>query len=173
PAIGLSGHHGERLLAHGRNPHRRPRTLDGGRTPERAGQVAESSTTIDGTVLPERTYHVDGFPDPGHALGTRRIRNAVTLPDLPGRLVIGADAEPQIEPPIRQMIDGGRTLGQPRRMVRRWIDRVGHRGADAHAPRLRGEGAQHRPPVAGPRPEPVAVYDTIVAERLGGRPVVL
>src|SRR5262249_57458958 len=39
--------------------------------------------------------------------------------------------------------------------------------------RLRGERTQHRPTVVRPRPEPVAVYDTIVAERLGGRPVVL
>src|SRR5262249_36815988 len=122
------------------NPHRRPRTLHGERTPERTGQVAESPTTIDRAVLPERADHLDGFLDPGNALGTRRIWNAVTLPDLPGRLVVGTDAQPQIEPPIRQMIDGGRTLGQPRRMVRRWIDRVGHRGADAHVPRLRGEG---------------------------------
>src|SRR5262249_13099545 len=152
---------------------RRPRTLHGGRTPERAGQVAESSTTIDGPVLPERAYHLDGFLDPGHALGTRRIRNAMTLPDLSGRLVLGADAQPQLEAPMRRMTGGGRTLGQPRRMVRRWSDCVGHRGADAHAPRLRGERAQHRPPVERPRPEPVAVYDTIVAERLGRRPVVL
>src|SRR4029453_12276755 len=92
PAIGLSGHHRQRTFTHSRDPHRRPRTLHRGRAPERAGQLAEPSATIDGAGLPERPYPHDGFLQPGHALRPRRIRNAVTLPELPGRVVFGADA---------------------------------------------------------------------------------
>src|SRR5262249_39310449 len=106
PAIGLSGHHRQGTYTHSRDPHWRPRTLHRGGPAKRAGQVAEPSQTIDGPALPERAYHVDGFRDTGHALGPRRIPNAVTLPDLPGRIVLGADAQPQIEPTMREMIDG-------------------------------------------------------------------
>ena len=45
--------------------------------------------------------HLDRFRETVHALGPRRIRNSVTLPQVPGRVIVGSDAQPQIEPAIR------------------------------------------------------------------------
>src|SRR5262249_5916967 len=157
----------------GGEPHWRPRPLHRGRPSDRADEVAEPPVPLDGFALPERAHHLDCFRETVQALGPRRIPNAVALPQLPGRVVVRSDAQPQIEPAIGEMVDGARAFGEPRRVVRRWIDGVRHGGTDAHPPRLRRERAEHRPPVTRPRPEPVAVYDTIVAERFGCRPVPL
>src|SRR6516162_876216 len=97
PAIGQSGHQSQCQFTHGRDPHWRPGTLHRGRPSYRADEVAEPPVALDGSALPESAYHLDCFRETVHALGPRRIRNAVTLPQVPGRVVVGSDAQPQIE----------------------------------------------------------------------------
>jgi len=100
-----------------------------------------------------------------------RIRNRVTPPRGRRRRVLGAHREPQIEPTAREMIDGDRALGEPRRMVGRRVEAVRDGRAETGTTREAGKRAQHRPAVVRPSPQPVAVRDAGVAELVGDLPV--
>jgi tetratricopeptide (TPR) repeat protein len=86
---------------------------------------------------------------------------------------LGADGEPDVEATGREVIDGDRALREPGYVVSGRVERVSDRGADAAASRIQGERGQQRPTVVGEVPEPIAVRDARVAERVGRGPVTL
>src|SRR5262249_27753539 len=123
------------------------------------------------TARPQPSERIDRGFEPVEPLARRRIANAVTPPRIRDAGRLGAHGQPHVEPAVGQVIDRDGAFGEPGHVVSGGVERIRHGRTDAAAPRLERECGQQRPAVVREVPESVAVRDTRVAQRVGGRPV--
>ena len=165
PRVGEPAGHAEQRIPPAADPERGPWLLQRPRTVGDA--VARVPAAGERPALPHARHHLEGLGQPLGALGPLQPRVAE-------RVVLGAvaaGADPEVQPAVAQVVQGGRRAGQPRRVPERL-------GQHQRAAPDRGRGQQHggegrpRLPHRAPRrhrndPQVVLDPDGVVPERLG------